>query len=198
MTGIRPGAAVFLDRDGTLIRDVGYLRHVDQVEILPKVPSALRLLREQGFKLVLVTNQSAIARGWLTERELGAIHEALAVELGRCGARLDAVYYCPHHPAEGKGVYRVICRCRKPGVGMIDQASKELGVNPAVSYVVGDQMTDMQLAEQIGASALLIRGEPGHAGDNDRKIPTVADLWEATQWIVDHSKRMARSEEVRS
>lgn len=198
MTGTRHGAAVFLDRDGTLIRDVGYLRQVDQVEILPKVPAALCLLREQGFKLVLVTNQSAIARGWLTERDLGTIHEALAVQLARCGARLDAIYYCPHHPEEGTGIYRVVCRCRKPDVGMIERASEELGVNPAVSYVVGDQKTDMELAERIGARALLIRGKPGHGGHNTRTSPTVADLWEATRWIIDHTKRAARSEEVGS
>lgn len=198
MTGVKPGAAVFLDRDGTIIRDVGYLRHVDQVEVLPRVPAALRLLRDRGFKLVLVTNQSAIARGWLTERDLGAIHEALAAQLARCGAGLDGVYYCPHHPAEGQGVYRIICPCRKPGVGMIERASKELGVDPAISYVVGDQMTDMQMAERIGASAVLIRGEPGSTGGDDRMVSTVVDLWEAAHWIIDHSKRIARGEDVRS
>ena len=195
---LRPGAAVFLDRDGTLIRDVGYLRRVDEVEVLPKVPAALHLLREQGFKLVLVTNQSAVARGWLTEEDLGAIHIMLAAQLARNGARLDAVYYCPHHPLEGKGIYRVACSCRKPGIGMIDRASVELGLNPAVSYVVGDQHTDIELAERVGATALMIRGDTAPTDEVNRGVPTVADLWEAAHWILDHSKRVARGEELQS
>jgi D-glycero-D-manno-heptose 1,7-bisphosphate phosphatase len=158
----------------------------------------LRLLREQGFKLVLVTNQSAVARGWLTEEDLGAIHAALAAKLVRGGARLDAVYYCPHHPVEGNGIYRVSCGCRKPGVGMIARASADLGLNPAVSYVVGDQKTDIELAERIGATALLIRGAAASAGDDDRGIPAVFDLWQAAHWIVDHCKRMKRGEELQS
>ena len=198
MSGLRTGAAVFLDRDGTLIRDVGYLRRIDEVEVLPNVPAALCLLREQGFKLVLVTNQSAVARGWLTEEDLGAIHAALAAQLARGGARLDAVYYCPHHPVEGSGIYRVACSCRKPGVGMIDRASVELGLNPLVSYVVGDQPTDIELAERIGATALLIRGEAASAGEDNLSVPTAADLWQAAHWIVDHAKRVARGEELQS
>ena len=198
MTGSRPDAAVFLDRDGTLIRDVGYLRRVDEVEVLPKVPAALRLLRELGFKLVLVTNQSAVARGWLTEEDLGAIHGALAAKLANGGARLDAVYYCPHHPVEGNGIYRVSCSCRKPGVGMIARASADLGLNPAVSYVVGDQKIDIELAERIGATALLIRGEAASPGEDDRGVSVVADLWQAAHWILDHCKRMKRGEELQS
>ncbi|MGH7797733.1 MAG: D-glycero-alpha-D-manno-heptose-1,7-bisphosphate 7-phosphatase [Candidatus Binatia bacterium] len=181
--------AVFLDRDGTLIRDVGYLRRVEQIEILPRVPDALRLLREHGFKLVVVTNQSAVARGWLSERDLNEIHGALNAALAQGGARLDGIYYCPHHPTEGTGVLRVDCCCRKPDVGMIGRASTELGLIPAQSYVVGDQKTDIELADRIGATALLIRGDQAAPVDDIAGVPTVADLWHAALWIVEHKNR---------
>jgi D-glycero-D-manno-heptose 1,7-bisphosphate phosphatase len=185
---------VFLDRDGTLIRDVGYLRRIDELEILPKVPEALRLLREQGFKLVVVTNQSAIARGWLSEAELAEIHATLGAELARSGARLDAIYYCPHHPAEGEGAYKRQCTCRKPDSGMIERAAAELGVDPSASYVVGDQQTDVELAQRIGATPVLIR-RAGASTNEARAVATAGDLWEAAGWIGEHAKQAARREE---
>ena len=185
---------MFLDRDGTLIRDVGYLRRIDELEILPKVPEALQLLREQGFKLVVVTNQSAIARGWLSEAALAEIHAALGAKLARSGARLDAIYYCPHHPVEGEGAYRRQCTCRKPDSGMIERAAAELGVDPSASYVIGDQKTDVELAQRIGATAVLIR-RPGLPTNEARATVTAVDLWEAAGWITEHAKQAARREE---
>jgi D-glycero-D-manno-heptose 1,7-bisphosphate phosphatase len=185
---------VFLDRDGTLIRDVGYLRRIDELEILPMVPEALRLLRLQGFKLVVVTNQSAIARGWLSEAELAEIHATLSAELARSGARLDAIYYCPHHPVEGEGGYRWQCTCRKPDSGMIERAAAELGVDPSASYVVGDQQTDVELAQRIGATPVLIR-RAGASTNEARAVATAGDLWEAAGWIGEHAKQAARREE---
>ena len=129
-------AAVFLDRDGTILRDVGYLCSQEQIEILPGVPEAIRLLKEKGYKIVVVTNQSAVARGRLSEKQLKQIHEEVRAQLARAGATLDAVYYCPHHPSEGVTAYRVLCDCRKPNTGMIRRASEELGLEPARPYVV--------------------------------------------------------------
>ena len=180
-------AAVFLDRDGTLIRDVGYLRRPDQIEILPRVPAALRLLRDHGFKLVVVTNQSAVARGWMSEEVLAEIHDALAGQLAQSGAGLDAIYYCPHHPVEGKGIYRQACSCRKPNTGMIERACMELELDPSASYVIGDQQTDIELAERIGATAFRIRPASTGAG--------AVDLWQAAQWIVERSKQAGQVEE---
>ena len=104
---------------GTLIRDVGHLCRADQVEILPRVPEALRLVKDAGFKVVVVTNQSVIARGRLTEAQLTEIHRQLFHRLAEFGAQVDSVYYCPHHPTEGFGSYRRACDCRKPNTGMI-------------------------------------------------------------------------------
>jgi D-glycero-D-manno-heptose 1,7-bisphosphate phosphatase len=181
------GATVFLDRDGTLIRDVDYLCRVEQIELLPRVPAALALLREYGFKLVVITNQSAVARGHLTEAELGVIHAALIQQLARCGAALDAIYYCPHHPTEGIGVYKVPCGCRKPNTGMVELAVKQLGSNPIASYVVGDQWIDLEITGRSGATGVLIDGVKGGLRARAYACPVVADLWQAARWIVEHA-----------
>jgi D-glycero-D-manno-heptose 1,7-bisphosphate phosphatase len=180
------GPALFVDRDGTLIREVNYLCAVEQIEILPGVAQALRLLRERGFKLVMVTNQSVIARGRLSEAGLREIHAALSAKLGADGAKLDAIYYCPHHPTEGIGEYRVSCDCRKPNTGMIDRAAEDLDVDPGRSFVVGDQMTDVELARKVGASAILI-GRDGAAAEAARalNVPVVDDLLQAAHWIIE-------------
>lgn len=190
-----PGAAVFLDRDGTLIRDVNYLCRVDQIEILPRVPAALALLREYGFKLVMITNQSVVARGRLAEAELGVIHAALTAQLAEQGAMLDGIYYCPHHPTEGVGVYQSACGCRKPNTGMVDRAARELGLDPRVSYVIGDQWLDLELAERVGATGVLIHGEKAPArGAVNSFVPMVADLWQAAQWIIEHASSAGKKE----
>ncbi|MBI2228314.1 MAG: HAD family hydrolase [Deltaproteobacteria bacterium] len=182
--------AVFLDRDGTLIRDVGYLYRQDQVEILPRVVESIRLLRGQGFLLVVVTNQSAVARGRLTEEDLGRIHGALNARLAQDGAHLDGIYYCPHHPTEGVGPYHVECDCRKPNTGMIVKAIADLGLDPSSSYVVGDKTSDMDLAERIGAKGVRIAREFAAGGDSSAsKYPVVTDLWQAAEWIVGDFKQ---------
>jgi len=182
------GTAVFLDRDGTLIREVNYLCAVEQIEILPGVVQALGLLHEGGFKLVMVTNQSIIARGGLSEAGLQEIHGALSAKLDAQGASLDAIYYCPHHPTEGIGEYRVACACRKPNAGMIDRAAQDLDLDATRSYVVGDQMTDVELARRVGAVAILL-GRDGAAAQAARavNVAVVDDLLQAARWIIERA-----------
>jgi len=187
------GAAVFLDRDGTLIRDVNYLCHVEQIEVLPGVAPALRLLRERGFKLVMVTNQSVVGRGRLTELGLREIHAVLAEKLAQDGATMDAIYYCPHHPTEGVGRYRIACKCRKPQTGMIDRATRELGLDPSVSYVVGDQAIDLELARRAGATGILIGSSDLVPDPEVSKWPVFAGLWHAAQWIVERTQHPTKS-----
>lgn len=180
---------MFLDRDGTIIREVGYLSRPEQLEILPGVSAALRSLRDFGFKLVVVTNQSAVARGRLSESDLAGIHDLLCEKLAAEGAFLDAIYYCPHHPSEGQEEYRIVCGCRKPQTGMVDRAAADLGLNRQASYVVGDQATDLELAAQVGATGILL-----HAGSTVAaagKSPVVGDLWQAAQWIIAKESRLA-------
>lgn len=174
-------AGVLLDRDGTIIRDVGYLSRLEQVELLPRAAEAIRLLGERGFKIAVITNQSAVGRGFLTEAELGEIHRELAARLAVEGARVAGFYYCPHHPSEALGGYRVACECRKPNVGLARRAAADLKLDLSRSYVVGDQATDMDLARRVGARGILIQKEPPPAAAN---ALTVKNLWEAADWIV--------------
>jgi D,D-heptose 1,7-bisphosphate phosphatase len=195
ITRERPGQrAVFVDRDGTLIRDVGHLCREDQVEILPRVPEALRLLKERGFKVVVVTNQSVIARGRLTEGGLAEIHQRLFHRLAQLGGEVDGVYYCPHHPTEGTEGYRSRCDCRKPATGMIRRAAADLGLEVSRSYVVGDQLTDMELAARSGATGIWIH-QGGEAPEESSVGVTrvVEDLWEAARWIVGREQVDTRS-----
>jgi D-glycero-D-manno-heptose 1,7-bisphosphate phosphatase len=195
MSSPRAGA-VFVDRDGVLIRDVSYLCHGNQLEILPGVPEAICLVRAVGLKVVVVTNQSAIARGLLSESQLAAIHEELRRRLARRGAFLDGIYYCPHHPTEGLGAYRTACACRKPNPGMIERASSELAVDPAVSYLVGDQWTDMELAFRVRAKGIWIRRDSSSSGESSLGCRIAENLWQSARWIREdfENKSGARGE----
>jgi len=188
-------AAVFLDRDGTLIRDVGYLSREDQLEILPRVPKAVRLLRAKGFKVVVISNQSAVARGRLAEADLLKINQVLGERLAQSEAPLDGIYYCPHHPTEGIGSYRVECDCRKPKTGMIRRASEDLAIDPSISYVVGDQVTDLELAERVGAEGIWICDPEFHKEKSvTPKAHCVKNLWQAANWIINSCDPMTRKE----
>ncbi|WP_447979701.1 lipopolysaccharide heptosyltransferase II [Candidatus Nitrospira bockiana] len=185
------GVTVFLDRDGTLNRDTGYVKSPDELELLPGVADAIARLNREGARVVVVTNQSAIARGLMSVDTLGRIHETLVTRLAAAGASLDAVYFCPHHPDEG-------CGCRKPATGMIDRAVSDLGLDLGAAYVVGDQNRDMELAARIGARRILVmsgqtsRQTLADLGAGGARPDHVADgLLDAVDWIIeDVSKRV--------
>jgi len=142
------GKAVFLDRDGTINVEVGYLSRPDQVELIPGSAEALVLLRDAGFKLVVVSNQSGAARGYFTSSDVDRVNARLVEMLAERGAGLDALYYCPHIKEDG-------CACRKPLLGMIERARAEFGVDPKRSYVVGDKAVDVKLAKNAGAVSVI-------------------------------------------
>lgn len=187
----RPSAGapgVLVDRDGTLIRDVGHLSRVEQIEVLPRAADALRLLRERGLKIAIVTNQSAVGRGLLDEKGLEEIHRELVKRLAAGGASVDAIYYCPHHPTEAVGAYRMRCDCRKPDTGMALRAAAELHLDLARSYMIGDKPSDMDLAARIGARGILLDAE--RAGNS---AAAVCDIWEAAERVVADLEARARS-----
>ena len=149
--------AVFLDRDGVLIDDTGFLVRADQIRILDGVPAALQRLKAAGFQLIVVSNQSVIARGAITEVELGAIHVALQEMLQQAGApALDAIYYCPHHPEATLIEYRQECQCRKPRSGMLLRGAAEHGLDLQASFLVGDRMTDIVAGVACGCRGVLV------------------------------------------
>lgn len=169
---------MFLDRDGTVARYVEYCRRPEEFELLPKVGEAIRRLNEAGFLVVIVSNQSGVARGFLTRQTLERIHHKMHRQLKRCGARVDAVYYCPHHPDDG-------CACRKPGIAMFQEAAEDLGLSLASSYVVGDRMLDVRSGLTAGSHTILVRS--GHKPEPTNGVKPgyeAEDLTEAVAWIL--------------
>lgn len=149
VSAVLDGFTIFLDRDGTLNADPGYIKSPDQLELFPGVPEALARLKQAGARLILVTNQSGVARGLLSHDDLAAVHAKLKHILDDAGASLDAIYFCPHHPDDG-------CGCRKPNPGMIDQAVREQRVDLERAYLIGDHVRDIELAKRIGVRSVLV------------------------------------------
>ncbi len=179
-------AAVFLDRDGTINEDSGFLADPAGLRLLPGVGSGLRLLQEGGFRLVVVSNQSGVARGYLTEATLAAIHQRLERLLETEGVTLCGVYYCPHHP-EGAPPYRQACDCRKPQGGLVERAAREHKIDLSRSYVVGDQPVDIELARQSGMTAILVLTGQGRFALESGHVQAdhvAADMTAAARWIL--------------
>jgi D-glycero-D-manno-heptose 1,7-bisphosphate phosphatase len=177
---LRP--AVFLDRDGTLVDDPGFLRRAEDVRLLPGAAAAVARLRDAGFLVVVVTNQSGIARGLYDVRAYQEVERRLAALLADAGTGLDGTWYCPHHPD-----HTGPCDCRKPGVGLFRRAAADLGIDPGRSWCVGDRISDVQPAAALGARALLVEtGDgPAHAAAaRALGVPVVADLAAAADRIL--------------
>jgi heptosyltransferase-2 len=148
-TRVLDGYTIFLDRDGTLNEDPGYLKSASELRLLPGVGAALAHLKAAGARLVVVTNQSGVGRGFFSLKDLEAVHARLEGLLEESDAAVDAIYFCPHHPDDG-------CHCRKPATGMVDRAVAELQVDLRKAYVVGDHASDIQLAKAAGAKSVLV------------------------------------------
>ncbi len=181
-----PRRAVFLDRDGVLVREVDYLSEVSQLQVLPGVPGAMKALRAAGYKVVVVTNQSGVARGYFSLTRLAAIHRELKKRLARAGAKWDALYFSPHAADSGHPM-------RKPGTGMLKAAQKRFGLDLRASFLVGDTTTDIKTAHNAGCTAVLVRtGYAGRDGKHDAKPDkTCRDLAAAARWILSRPSRKA-------
>ncbi len=148
--------AVFVDRDGTITKEGEWIRHPGALELVDGAGEALRALHQAGFLVVMYSNQSAVARGMITEEGLADIHEQLQRLLEAQGERLDAIYYCPHHPTAGVGQYRVVCDCRKPKPGLVLQAAREMNIDLAGSWCVGDMARDLDAGRAAGVRGILV------------------------------------------
>jgi D,D-heptose 1,7-bisphosphate phosphatase len=182
--------AVFVDRDGTINRDVPYCSRPEDFELLPTVAKGIRLLNEHGFKVVVVTNQSGIARGYFTEAMLHMIHRKMLGDLAGEEAFIDAIYYCPHHPDDG-------CKCRKPGTGLFHRAEAELNIDLAVSYIIGDKLLDVAAAKELKCkTALVPSSEPeltlAREGRHTGADFIGTDFYSAAAWIAASANILAK------
>jgi len=169
--------AVFIDRDGTMAKDVSYCSRPEDFELLPHTAEAISLLNQHGFKVIVITNQSGIARGYFTEETLAEIHEKMKDELAKEGAWVDAIYHCPHHPDDN-------CQCRKPKPKLALQAAKDHDIELKDSLVVGDLQMDIDLGKAIGCRTILIGTLPMNGDEIAKPDIVVSDLSKAVQIIV--------------
>jgi len=183
--GVKLKPAVFLDRDGTINVDTGYIAGPEELRLIEGSAAGLKALNDNGVKVVVITNQSGVARGFYGRKDVDAVNRRLAALLKKRGASFDALYYCPHHPDDS-------CECRKPGAALIRRAAKEHGIDPSISYVVGDRASDIELAAKIGAKGVLIKTGPWQE-ELEKLSSTPAlvtkDLLRASRWIIDDLKK---------
>ncbi len=178
-----PRPAVFLDRDGTLVDDPGFLKNPDDVRLLPGAGEALARMAQAGFAIVIVTNQSGIGRGLLTHDDYRRVQERVEELLAQDGPGVDASYYCPHSPTDDDP-----CDCRKPGTRLYRDAERDLDLDMAGSWWVGDRLSDLHPAEAFGGRAILVLtgyGQEHRAGAQDRAIPEARDIMEAAGQVAE-------------
>jgi D,D-heptose 1,7-bisphosphate phosphatase len=169
--------AVFLDRDGTIAIDVPYCRRPEDFKLFPGTARAIKLFNEHGYKVIVITNQSGVARGYFDEDMLDRIHQKMRQDLTEDGARLDGIYYCPHHPDEN-------CECRKPKPKMILQAADEHGIDLKQSFMVGDMPMDIQAGQNVGCRTVLLLPDTGEDELEPKPDYTAPDLYAAALWII--------------
>jgi D-glycero-D-manno-heptose 1,7-bisphosphate phosphatase len=187
--------AVFIDRDGTISEEVGYINHLSRFRVFPYSGAAIKLLHDAGWLAIVVTNQAGVARGYFSEAMIQTVHKQLELDLQKDGAQLDAIYYCAHHPSVGEPPYRFDCDCRKPKPGLILRAAKDLNIDLNRSWMIGDRYSDIELARNAGVSAAFVlsgygRGEWEHQRAEWKHQPDkVGDtLLEVVQKIVGRRK----------
>lgn len=183
--------AVFLDRDGTINEQMGYINHISRFHLLPRVGEAIRLLNDHHVPVVIVSNQSGLARGYFPDALLEAVHEKMKNLLAEAGAHVDGIYVCPHHPEAVVEKYRTVCDCRKPKTGLLTRAATELGLGLGGSYVVGDRWSDLKAAARCRATGILVltgygRGDYEYIGPGQEVQPqfVAEDLYAAAAWII--------------
>jgi len=163
--------AVFIDRDGTISEEVGYINHVSRFRLFPYSAAALKQLHDNGYLAIVITNQAGVARGYFSEEMVQAIHTQMTRDLESSGARVDAIYYCAHHPTVGEPPYQLDCDCRKPKPGLLLRAARDYDIDLANSWMVGDRYSDIELAANAGVKSALVlsgygRGEWEHQREN--------------------------------
>jgi len=191
---MKKNTAIFLDRDGTINDEVGYLDHENKLQIIPAAFEAIRLINESGMKAVVITNQAGVAKGLFTEKFVRKINGQIQSALLEKGALIDRFYFCPHHPSEGNDPYRKICDCRKPEPGLLHQAAADLDIDLAQSYLIGDRLRDIETAHRAYAKGILVmtgygqdlmqQAGPDEANEFNQPDHIAQDILEAVRWIL--------------
>ncbi len=198
---IKSPSAVFLDRDGTIIKEVNYLSQLQDVELLPQAAEAIARLNRQQIPVILISNQSGVARGKFTENFVVETHHYIQKILARKGAHLDDFFFCPHHPETGSAPYKKVCNCRKPAPGLLLEAANRHHLDLTKSYVIGDKLIDVKLALRVGGKGILV--ETGHGKNEKEKIGEgeinpnfiAVDLYDAIKWILDHRETQTQQDQ---
>jgi D-glycero-D-manno-heptose 1,7-bisphosphate phosphatase len=197
---MKKNIAVFLDRDGVINEEVGYLDSLENLKIISSAYEAIGRINESEMKAVVISNQAGVARGFFTEEFVNIVNLNIQDALNKRGAKIDKFYYCPHHSTEGKGKYLKDCNCRKPRPGMLLRAAKELNIDLERSYFIGDRFLDMETAKKVGAKGILVK--TGYGNDlllddgPDKATPEnkpdfiAIDILEAVLWILKDRKNI--------
>jgi D-glycero-D-manno-heptose 1,7-bisphosphate phosphatase len=190
--------ALFMDRDGTISEEVGYVNHPSRFRLFPYTADAIRLLNDNGWLAILVTNQAGVARGYFSEDVIVQVHDRLGRDLENGAAKLDAIYYCAHHPSVGEPPYRFDCDCRKPKPGLIDRAAADFEIDRERSWMVGDRYGDVELARNAGLHSAFVlsgygRGEWEYQRGSWKLDPEVVaeNLLEAAKMIIERDAARA-------
>ena len=182
--------AIFLDRDGVINKDHDYVCRIADFEFIPKAVEGLKKLQEVGYKLIIISNQSGIARDYYQEKDVKILHEYMLNELNKKSVQIDKIYYCPHHPSDGNGKYTTDCDCRKPKPGLIKKAVQEFNIDLKQSFFIGDKTADIQTGKNAGCATVLVK--TGYGG-RDKVYEVKPDfifnnLFEAAEHIVASNK----------
>ncbi len=192
----RKQPAIFLDRDGTMIEEPNYLTDENEIDIFPFTAEALKIFRELDYLLIVVSNQSGVARGYLTEQKVIQLNEEMFRRLEENGVRPDFFFYCPHHPEAEDEIYRVDCQCRKPRTGMITTALQMVDIDLSRSFAIGDKLSDVRLAQNVGGRGILVLTGYGQVEEAtieptgivpDKIVPTLLD---AAHWIKETQRKL--------
>lgn len=184
-------SAVFIDRDGTINEQMGYINHISRFHIFPSVPEAIKLLNRNNYLVIVVTNQSGVARGYFPIGLLEEIHTYMKDSLKEKGAELDAIFFCPHYPIGRVKEYAIKCDCRKPSTGMIRQAVDKFDIDLTQSFMIGDHYTDLELAKNVNIKSIMVKTGYGF-GEVEYILPefpykpvyVADDLLDAVKWIL--------------
>jgi D-glycero-D-manno-heptose 1,7-bisphosphate phosphatase len=181
--------AVFIDRDGTINVEKDYLYQPDEFEFIPGAERAIHLLNEAGFLVVVVTNQSGVARGYYTEEDVHLLHRHIVAQLEQAGSRVDAWLYCPHHP-EGRGSYALPCRCRKPQPGMLLEAARRFDIDLESSIMIGDKLVDVEAGRAAGCRTILVR--TGYGREEEKRLSAGSEVYDNLLVAAENVVKLSR------